>query len=265
MVKGKTLAGAELRKALVDGAAASSPEPMVQLYEGHRTGSHSLVECVQGMTRSDVDDVWAGIAVALPRHLPGTGEANASYIEAVSLFAAMIVKEEAKSAPPASLVMTLYEALLQLDFGTSEQDAIGRLCEAWYAAQMTRYEEVVPATIVYLLTLSVCEHGKLVDVKRVRLKPSTPSTPSTLHPQPSTVYTQPSTRSHPVLIDVKHGWTFKPTTPYSRPTIISHHAPCCLHPKPPLLSQVCAMKESLLLLEIGGEGFASIQDAIMRY
>ena len=194
MVKGKTLAGAELRKALVDGAAASSPEPMVQLYEGHRTGSHSLVECVQGMTRSDVEDVWAGIAVALPRHLPGTGEANANYIEAVSLFAAMIVKEECKSAPPASLVMTLYEALLQLDFGTSEQDAIGRLCEAWYAAQMTRYEEVVPATIVYLLTLSVCEHGKLVDVKRVRLKPSTPSALNTLHP--------PSI--HPPSLDPQH-------------------------------------------------------------
>ena len=239
MVKGKTLAGAELRKALVDGAAASSPEPMAQLYEGHRTGSHSLVECVQGMTRSDVEDVWAGIAVALPRHLPGTGEANASYIEAVSLFAAMIVKEECKSAPPASLVMTLYEALLQLDFGTSEQDAIGRLCEAWYAAQMTRYEEVVPATIVYLLTLSVCEHGKLVDVKRVRLKPSTPSALNTLHPPsihpPSTLHPSTlNTHSHFVLIDVKRGRTLKPSTPHhsldSTSSYTMHSATYVLNP-----------------------------------
>lgn len=193
MVKGKASSGEELRKSLVDASAASSPIPFVQLYEGHRTGTHDLVECVQGMTRADVDKVWAGIAVNLPAHLPGSGEAHADYIEAVAYLCAGIIKDDVKSAPPASLVMVMYEALLQLEFGVSEQDSIGRLCEAYYAEKLERHEEVVPATIVYLLTLSVCEYGKLVDVKRV-----------------------------------------------------------------------CAMKESLLLLEIGGEGFASIQDAIMR-
>eukprot|EP00960_Hanusia_phi_P052766 761649-Hanusia_phi.AAC.1 len=47
------------------------------------------------------------------------------------------------------------------------QDAISRLCEAWYAKEPASRSEVVPQTILYLLMRSVSEEGKVSDVKRV--------------------------------------------------------------------------------------------------
>jgi hypothetical protein len=141
---------------------------------------------------------------------------HVDYIEAVAAFSANCLKE-ASFAPPKEMrkvVDLLYDAMLKLDFGASAQDAIARLCEAWYAGKLEDHEQVredsrceffsesvcvrcacvfrqplwrsshallmcsqhllrlifpqvVPATIVYLLTKSVHEIGKINDVKRV--------------------------------------------------------------------------------------------------
>ncbi len=69
---------------------------------------------------------------------------HADYIEAVAVFSANCLKE-ASFAPPKEMrkvVDLLYDTMLKLDFGTAAQDAIARLCEAWYAGKQEDHEQV---------------------------------------------------------------------------------------------------------------------------
>jgi hypothetical protein len=104
-----------------------------------------------------------------------------------------------KSVPrhfPASMqtvVQTLHDSLLRVEFESELQDSMSRLCESWYLAEPESRRHVVPQTILYLLLHSVGDKGKLSDVKRV-----------------------------------------------------------------------CAMREALLCIEIGGQSFQSVQESFMR-
>lgn len=77
---------------------------------------------------------------------------HVDYIEAVAIFSERYLKEATSTPPPKEMrkvVGLLYDAMLKLDFGTPAQDAIARLCEAWYASKMEECDEVgLPAVIV---------------------------------------------------------------------------------------------------------------------
>ena len=105
------------------------------------------------------------------------------------------MKTVPKHAPASmqTVVQTLHDSLLRVEFESDAQDGMSRLCEAWYLADPESRRHVVPQTILYLLLHSVGERGKLSDVKRV-----------------------------------------------------------------------CAMKEALLVIEIGGQSFQSVQESFMR-
>lgn len=92
-----------------------------------------------------------------------------------------------------SIVIMLHNIIFELDFECAAQEAVVRMCEAWYLKGYERNDEVVPQTILYLLMRSVGANGRQVDVKRV-----------------------------------------------------------------------FAMREAFQLLEIGGESFRSVQEALMR-
>jgi hypothetical protein len=78
---------------------------------------------------------------------------HVDYIEAVAIFATNYVKDAsvAPSKEMRSVVNLLYEAMLKLDFGTSAQDSIARLCEAWYAGKMEDCDQVSHALIGHAL------------------------------------------------------------------------------------------------------------------
>jgi len=116
-------------------------------------------------------------------------------IEAISGFGYAYLKTVPKHAPASmqAVVNLLHDNLLRVEFESDVQDAMSRLCEAWYLAEPDARRHVVPQTILYLLLHSVGENGRLADVKRV-----------------------------------------------------------------------CAMKEALLCIEIGGQSFQSVQESFMR-
>ena len=90
-------------------------------------------------------------------------------IEAICGFGCAHLKAVPRHAPAGmqTVVQTLHDSLLRVEFESDVQDGMSRLCEAWYLAAPDERRTVVPQSILYLLLHSVGEKGKLGDVKRV--------------------------------------------------------------------------------------------------
>lgn len=91
------------------------------------------------------------------------------FIESVAVFGCFVL-QLGKDRVPDSMeraVLKLHDSLLHLESESPAQDAIAKLCEAWYVQDCPSKREVVPQTILYLLMRSVGDKGKLSDVKRV--------------------------------------------------------------------------------------------------
>ena len=98
-----------------------------------------------------------------------TVQANVDYIEAISILALTCIGDSERKPTPAlqSSVIALHNILFDLEFESSSQDAVARLCEAWYVNGHENSDEVVPQTVLYLLMRSVGANGRLSDVRRV--------------------------------------------------------------------------------------------------
>ena len=134
--------------------------------------------------------VWENILKNLPDNLPSSNktvnellshiiytpslpflpwQVNLDYIEGVSQLAVACLGDTERKPSPAlqKIVIMLHDTIFELEFESSAQEAVVRMCETWYLNGFERNDEVVPQTVLYLLMRSVGANGRLVDVKRV--------------------------------------------------------------------------------------------------
>mgnify|MGYP000904839878 CR=1 FL=1 len=91
-------------------------------------------------------------------------------VTSVSKFGCVHLKVAGKTtpAPMKQVLQLLHDNLIQhVEFESAAQDAICKLCEAWYAGDHEGKSSIVPQMVVTLLMRSVGDNARLSDVKRV--------------------------------------------------------------------------------------------------
>ena len=91
-------------------------------------------------------------------------------VVAVARFGCVHLKVADTTTPAAmkQCVQLLHDNLIEhVEFESAAQDAICRLCEAWFQGDREDKSTVVPQTLVTLLMRSVGDNARLGDVKRV--------------------------------------------------------------------------------------------------
>ncbi|KAJ1476020.1 condensin II non structural maintenance of chromosomes subunit-domain-containing protein [Baffinella frigidus] len=159
----------ERRQALLD---ASQKAPAFLLAVGKNEGSSTeLGEVMQGMSGEECASVWSGLKEILPDTLAdATPQEVLELVVAVAKFGCVHLKVADKATPGAmkEVVQLLHDNLIEhVEFESPAQDAICRVCEAWFLGDCEDKSTVVPQTLVTLLMRSVGDNARVADVKRV--------------------------------------------------------------------------------------------------